>query len=372
MTTRALDDRLPVRDPERDMVEGEGLHGGTIPTGIRPARRAPNNDQRLRLVERELVERFFAAVFLPPRDAADLDGARLSPPADFRADVDFFFAAEVVFFLVADVFFFAADVVFLRALLADFERVALDERFAAVLFPPRDAACLDAAFFDAAFFDPAVLEDAVFEDARFALDFFFEAELDDFFFAADVFLLAAADVVFFADALFIFAAELFFLAPALDDFFRELAPVFVREDALAARVVLDPENAGSLGSGSGSCSRSPDCSPTVGARMSSRTSVCSSSSSLARSGERSSSESLWVFSSYRRSSLSLQSSDMSTPWGRLRGSFPHFGVCNASLPSHDARRARTDRYSSGGFCTSCSVAYVSVSWSTTAMPSPYA
>jgi len=366
MTTCALDDRLPVRDPERDMVEGQGLHGGTIPTGIRPARRAPNNDQRLRLVERELVERFFAAVFLPPRDAADLDGARLTPPADFRADVDFFFAAEVVFF-------FAADVVFLRALLADFERVALDERFAAVFFPPRDAAFLDAAFldaafFDAAFFDPAVLEDAVFEDARFALDFF--ADALDFFFAADVFLLAAADVFFFADALFFFAAELFFFAPALEDFFRELAPVFVREDALAARVVLDPENAGSLGSGS--CSRSPDCSATVGARMSSRTSVCSSSSSLARSGERSSSESLWVFSSYRRSSLSLQSSDMSTPWGRLRGSFPHFGVCNASLPSHDARRARTDRYSSGGFCTSCSVAYASVSWSTTAMPSPYA
>jgi hypothetical protein len=328
----------------------------------------------LRLVERALVERFFAAVFLPPRDAADLDGARLSPPVALRADVDFFFAADVVFFFVADVFFFAAevfffaaDVVFLRALLADFERVALDERFAAVFFPPRDAA-----FFDAAFFDGALLEDARFALDFFAdaLDFLFEAELDAFFFAADVFLLAAADVFFFADALFFFAAELFFFAPALDDFFRELAPVFVREDALAALVVLDPENAGSLGSGS--CSRSPHCSPTVGARLSSRTSACSSSSSLGRSGARSSSESLWVISSYRRSSLSLQSSDISTPWGRLRRSFPHFGVSNASLPSQVARRARADRYSSGGFCTSCSVAYASVSWSTTAMPSPYA
>src|SRR4051794_29831024 len=169
-----IDDRLPVRDPERDVIEGQRLHGGTIPTGIRATSRTPDTDQGFRLLDRVLVERFFAPVFLPPREADDLDGARLIPPAAFRAAVDVFFAAEVVFFFAddpvffaddpvffaadpvffaadvvfffaPDAVFFAADVVFLRALLADFERVLLDERFAAVFFPPRDAALLDAA-----------------------------------------------------------------------------------------------------------------------------------------------------------------------------------------------------------------------------------
>jgi hypothetical protein len=272
MTARQIDDRVPIGDPERDVIEGQGLHAATIPSAFRLTSWSPVTDQRFRLVERELdvflrddVVLRFAAVVLPPREAAALDGARLSalaflPPA-------------------------------LAALF-----------FAAVFFPPRDAAAFEGARF----------AELVF--LRAALVVFLRADVIVFFFAAAVFLRPAVDVFLRAAVELFFAAELFF-RPALADLLRELVPpVFEREDALAALVELDPEDAASP--------VSARCWLTVRAAI-----------SAARSGERPSSSSLSLMCSYCRSRLSLHASGISTPRVGCGGSFPHIEVCNARSAS---------------------------------------
>jgi hypothetical protein len=230
MTDGEIDDRLPVRDPERDVVEGQGLHAGTIPRAVRPASQSPVTYQRLRLVERELadflragvVERF-AAVFLPPRDAAAFDDAR------FEA----------------------------AAFLPPRDAAAFDgARFEAAAFlPPRDAAAFDGARFAeldflravVVFFAPAAVRFFAPAAVVFfapAVDVFLRAAVAVFFFApaVEVFLRAAVAVFFFfaPEAVFFFAAADVFFFAALD-FVRELAaPVFEREAARAALVELDP------------------------------------------------------------------------------------------------------------------------------------
>jgi hypothetical protein len=322
MTARQIDDRVPIGDPERDVIEGQGLHAATIPSAFRLTSWSPVTDQRFRLVERELdvflrddaVVLRFAAVFFPPRDAAALDGARLSalaflppalaafflaavffPPRDAAA-FDGARFAELVFLRAALVVFFRAElVVFLRAAPAAFF-------FAAVFFPPREAAAFDGARF----------AELVF--LRAALVVFLRADVVVFLFAAAVFLRPAVDVFLRAAVELFFAAELFF-RPAPADFLRALVPpVFEREDALAALVELDPEDAASP--------VSARCWLTVRAAISS-----------ARSGERPSSSSLSLMCSYCRSRLSLHASGISTPRVACGGSFPHIEVCNARSAS---------------------------------------
>jgi hypothetical protein len=224
-------------------------------------------------------------------------------------------------------------------MLADFLRVDVVERFAAVFLPPREAAAFDGARFAAAAFLPpreaAAFDGARFEAAAFlppreaaafagarliALAFFLapalvflRAAVVDFFFApADVFFFAPDDVLLRALALDVFLAALdvFFFAPAdvflaaVETFLRELgvdlraeldAPVLEREAARAALVELDPADASaSLVSAQGWL--------TIGAAIFS-----------ARSGERSCSSSLSMLCSYCGSRLSLHASGISSP-----------------------------------------------------------
>jgi hypothetical protein len=204
-------------------------------------------------------------------------------------------------------------------LLADFLRADVVERFAAVFFPPRDAAALDGARFEAAAFlpprDAAAFDGARFEAAAFLppreaaafdgarlippavfLALVFLRAVADFFFApADVFLRAPALDFFLA------ALDVFFFAPAdvflaAVDFLRALAaPVLEREAARAALVELDPADV----------SASPVSAHgwlTIGAAISS-----------ACSREWSCSSSLSMLCSYCGSRLSLQASGISSP-----------------------------------------------------------